>query len=214
MAKKTKYKAKPSGPFSDDDAQVIGVYLQQKFPDGKFTPHDVVHAAQAKSSPIHAYFEWDDTRAAQLYRVRQARKLITCLVVVVDDTPVSQYVSVSAKVSGEDTRQYWDVEEAKDAKDIWDSVLDEALMGLEAWRQRYKSFTQLTELKPVFDAINKVTQWRKGHGNQKESSKKSHKKRQGASASNSGLRGKNNNTPPRIRHSKNNNTRNVPSARK
>lgn len=43
---------------------------------GKITPAAVVEAARAKNSPLHRYFEWDNTKAAQLYREDQARALI------------------------------------------------------------------------------------------------------------------------------------------
>lgn len=42
-------------------------------------------------------------------------------------------------------------------EDIWDSVLNEAKQGLVSWKSRYERFKKLTELDPVFKAINKVT---------------------------------------------------------
>jgi len=37
---------------------------------------NVVKSARSKSSPLHAQFEWDDTKAGHEYRLQQARGLI------------------------------------------------------------------------------------------------------------------------------------------
>jgi len=43
---------------------------------GKLTPDDVLAAAQDEASPPHELFEWDDTEAARLWRIEQARAVI------------------------------------------------------------------------------------------------------------------------------------------
>lgn len=43
---------------------------------GRFAPNDVVEAARDEDSPLHAFFEWDDSLAAEAHRVEQARRLI------------------------------------------------------------------------------------------------------------------------------------------
>lgn len=48
--------------------------LQNK--EGKLTPTEVIESARAKTSPLHSLFEWDNGRAADSYRIQQARELI------------------------------------------------------------------------------------------------------------------------------------------
>ena len=43
---------------------------------GRLDPQSVVAAARNKKSPLHKQFEWDDTKAAEKYRLEQARELI------------------------------------------------------------------------------------------------------------------------------------------
>lgn len=43
---------------------------------GTLEPAQVVDSAAAPQSPLHHYFEWDDTEAARQHRLNQARYLI------------------------------------------------------------------------------------------------------------------------------------------
>ena len=45
--------------------------------DGVLLPEHVVKDARRKTSPLHDLFEWNDTAAAQKYRLQQARRVIT-----------------------------------------------------------------------------------------------------------------------------------------
>lgn len=43
---------------------------------GLLAPADLVEAARPETSPLHRYFQWDDTEAAKQYRIVQARGLL------------------------------------------------------------------------------------------------------------------------------------------
>lgn len=51
---------------------------------GRLTPAEVVDAARNPKSPLHAYFEWDNDRAADAYRLGQARQLIRSVKITID----------------------------------------------------------------------------------------------------------------------------------
>lgn len=53
---------------------------------GILTPDDVVMDARDESSPLHAFFTWDDTEAAHQFRLDQARTLIRNVKVEVTTT--------------------------------------------------------------------------------------------------------------------------------
>lgn len=59
--------------------------------NGRLVPADVVEAARDPESPLHHHFEWDDSEAAQRYRITQARTLIRSVLVeiTVRDVPLS-----------------------------------------------------------------------------------------------------------------------------
>lgn len=50
--------------------------------NGELTPSVVVDAARPKGAPLHPVFEWDNKKAAEAYRVDQARNLIRAVEIV------------------------------------------------------------------------------------------------------------------------------------
>lgn len=56
---------------------------------GTLTPQRVVKAAEDERSPLHDYFEWDDTKASDKYRLLQARVLIKRVRVVIETTELA-----------------------------------------------------------------------------------------------------------------------------
>jgi hypothetical protein len=82
------------------DPQEIGEALK-KIADannGLLKPSSVVKAAADKGSRLHQYFEWDDAKAANSYRVSQARAIIRSVIITRDDEntpPIRAFVSIS-----------------------------------------------------------------------------------------------------------------------
>ncbi len=133
---------------TDSEAERVGRYLESQFPSGKFTPQDVVDVAKSRSSPIHDYFEWENERAANLYRVRQARRLIREISVVVEDHDIRAFHSVYVKAV--DRNSYVNTEECLNTQDLWIQVLQTALREVKGWSERYRMYR---ELDPVRNAI-------------------------------------------------------------
>lgn len=63
------------------DAQDVGQRLEQLRRELRrpITAEDIVDDAKAKSSQLHAFFEWDDTIAAHKWRVAQTGRMIGSL---------------------------------------------------------------------------------------------------------------------------------------
>ena len=83
--KKKQYFARVGSPFKKGEAQKYGerleyITLKNR---GRVTPEMVVEEAKLKSSVFHNYFEWNNTEAAEQYRLQQARSLINHIVEVV-----------------------------------------------------------------------------------------------------------------------------------
>ncbi len=59
---------------------------------GQITPDQVIEAAKNESSALHGFFIWDNSEAARLYRVDQARDLIRRVRIVVTTNARPIYV--------------------------------------------------------------------------------------------------------------------------
>lgn len=103
--------------------------------DGRLTPDDVVEEASSPKSPLHQFFEWDNTVAAYKYRLEQARELIKTVTVVVhvshsETVKVPFYMRDAqkpAKVQG-----YVSMDELRNDPEAAKASLEYALAGIES----------------------------------------------------------------------------------
>lgn len=139
--------------------QSVNDLLRQEFEqvralsnDGRLHPEKAVAwARQHKRSALHARLEWDDTVAAEAWRVEQVRGLIRVVVEAVPPSarPVRVYVSrPSDRAHG---GGYQTTAEALAAARA--ELVNEALNTLVRLRDRY---THLPELGPLFDGVDRL----------------------------------------------------------
>lgn len=66
--------------ITEEVIQTIAALEDRK---GRLQPDDVLEEAESPDSPLHPFFEWDDSAAARAFRLSQARVLITRVKIVV-----------------------------------------------------------------------------------------------------------------------------------
>lgn len=116
-------------------------------------PEEIVDKARDENTELHKCFEWDDTKAAEKYRIYQARQIVCHLIVKeVDDTVQKPEVRVFYKT--DNTEGYKPVEYIMRNEDEYHKLLDRALTELKAFQRKYST---LKELDGLFDAINALT---------------------------------------------------------
>lgn len=145
-----KYKFRPNSPYKDDDADAIGKFLEQKFPDKKFNSRDVVEIARPKNSPIHDYFEWDDTIAAERYRIRQAQQLVAALYIEITDSSITKAYEA---LRIEDVKDNVFVDQKTIETDVYltDQVIQIAYKQLIHWKLKNEKYRDV--FGGVLDAI-------------------------------------------------------------
>lgn len=112
------------------------------------TPENVLEYASDESSELHKCFEWNDSIAANKYRLQQARSVIQYLVVTDEKKerePVRVFQITSQPNVYQTTRFFLE------QPDEYEALLKRAKEELAAFKKRYKS---LTELETVFEAID------------------------------------------------------------
>ena len=117
------------------------------------TPAQVVAAASAVDSPLHRFFQWDDTAAAAENRLNQARMLLRSIEVVVIGTKgreINARVFLHSSIRG---RRYIAARDALTDPGTRAEILERALAEARSWRDRYR---HLHELSGVFAALDRA----------------------------------------------------------
>ena len=144
-------------PSRGMDAHAVGNELERLEAQlGPLNPDHVVEAARKKRSAMHAAFEWDDTKAAQIGRKAQARQLLGGIVVIFEDMePVRRFIKVvtqpedpADKVAG-----YVTLQTAMSNTNQRAAILKRAKGELAAFRQKYKGLQELAAVIEVIDSL-------------------------------------------------------------
>ena len=116
----------------------------------KVTPQEVLDKARDENTELHKCFEWDDSVAAEKYRLRQASDIIRNLVFIKkkkEDEPIRCFQITTEKNTYQPTQKFL-VQE-----DEYQALLKRAKAELESFKRRYAT---LTELESIFEAIEEL----------------------------------------------------------
>lgn len=117
---------------------------------GEFTPMEVLEKAKDETTELHKCFEWNDSIAAEKYRLEQAKNIIRMLVYE-KETKEQQTVRYYAKT--ETKHVYQPTKQFLVQEDEYQWLLRRALAELEAFKNKYHT---LTELESIFDAMETI----------------------------------------------------------
>lgn len=135
--------------------------------DKKLTAEIVVKEAKPKSHPLHPCFEWNNVKAGREYRLQQARNLIRCVKVEVgeaeDKKEYRAFVNVSFNKDGHLSHNPFDrkksyyvsVSDAMANSKIRNYTIEQALIELERWKDKYAEFSELASLFEMIDVLKK-----------------------------------------------------------
>ena len=135
-------------------AEVAGKVMEQiEEKHGEVTKELFLEASRPEDSPTHNCFEWDDSVAAEKYRLNQAYHVILDLeITIAEDTSGSlspAYVNVIQKTSKESAK-YRSLEVAMSDDELRANVIANALREFEQTKQKYSHLVELTD---IFKAI-------------------------------------------------------------
>jgi len=146
----------PGAATDADAAKRVGEHLEnlRQFHKGELTPEDILDDAKHDNSPLHSYFEWSDSSAAQQHRLQQARGLIRSVVAVYvsDDKPAVRqraYVHIPEPSAP----HYRETGHAMSQKKTRELVLQRAWREFQSWRKRYKDLKEFSDLFEAADQI-------------------------------------------------------------
>jgi hypothetical protein len=140
------------GAYVNANAQVVGEELQrlQHENGGRLTPRVVVEAARPITSPLHPCLEWDDVRAAELFREDQARHVARSVRIVTgtgDDQKLQRaFVNVIEIIDEEEQHGYVPMARVISDAALYQQVIEQAAKDLRSWENRYEQFTELADI--------------------------------------------------------------------
>ncbi len=144
-----KYTFRDDGPVAIKNAakanpQKIGEELARvaKANSGHLTPKAVVETAKNPRSSLHKLFEWDDAKAADSWRLEQAREIVRVIRISEDDAePVRAFLSIGDKAG----TSYRTASDVSASRDLQLAVLRQAERDLEAFERRYRDLEDICE---------------------------------------------------------------------
>jgi hypothetical protein len=124
--------------------------------DGVLTAELVLREAKKKTSPLHTYFQWDDSEAAKQYRLIQAGDLIRRVKVTYSPREdvsykVRAFFNVVSTEEGEESMNiYVPIKDALNTPSYREQLLAEAKRDSETFVKKYKV---LNEVKDIINTI-------------------------------------------------------------
>jgi hypothetical protein len=132
---------------------VIAAITSLRRGDGTIHPEDVVESARATDSPLHTYFEWDDSAAAAAYRIDQARHLlrvtVTHLPTGSESTRVRAFVSLSTDAG------YRPIGAVLINSQHRQQLLADARAEMERFERKYGHLTELAEVITAMRSVDR-----------------------------------------------------------
>ena len=157
-----RYRAADGATFNDKDAVVIGRELSRL--GETITPHQVVDTARRPASPLHRFFEWQDSVAAEKFRLSQARHVVNHLTIEVkmpsgQVKPLKAFYSQMVEREDDDgeivaERKYLSITLVQREPVSANNAITQAKSELLAWKVRWQDYSDY--FGPVIDAIQTI----------------------------------------------------------
>lgn len=160
------YRAAKGATFGDEQAQVLGEFFQ-RFSDknGGINPKEVLKIA--RDTLLYSYLEWDDTKAADKWRLGQVYNILGHIEgeITADDGTVYYHrafypVSISVTYGKEEPAEpitvsvYMGTKTILEDEKLRSQTLQDVLNRFRYYRNTYREFK---ELNTIFEAIDQTT---------------------------------------------------------
>lgn len=163
MQEKFSWKACTQFPVNPKVAADTIKNLQHRLGRDIITAKELLDESRDPNAPLHSCFEWDDSIAAEKYRLEQARKLIASVEIrYVDDyqkqtTPVRCFVNVQS-VAPKREGLFAYIEAVLQNPDYRKQMLSNALIELRNFQKKYSDLKELSGVNKAIDEFAETIQ--------------------------------------------------------
>ena len=122
--------------------------------NGILRAEDVIEAARPTESPLHNKFTWEDSQAAHLWRLEEARRLIRVTVQYIGGDKDSSLTRVFVSLKPDRQNEgggYRTTVSVMSSAEMRKQMMKDAYEEMESFQQKYK---MLQELEEVFKAMS------------------------------------------------------------
>lgn len=136
--------------------KIEGVYkadaqkVADEIGEGRITPKEVLEKAKDENSELHKCFEWNDSIAAEKYRLQQAGNILRMLVFTpksAESPPLRIFHITEVRNVYQPTTMFLK------NQDEYQSLLKRAINELNAFKQKYHTLSELEEIFKMIDEI-------------------------------------------------------------
>lgn len=130
--------------------------LQKRLGRDDITAKELLDDSRADNAPLHSCFTWDDTVAAEKWRVYEAGHIIRSIVVIEPNrdgessAPVRAFINVTP-VAPKKQGNYVAINVAMMKEEYRRQALSNALIELRNFQRKYQAYDELSK---IFEAIN------------------------------------------------------------
>lgn len=119
-------------------------------------PEQVLNKAKDETCELHKCFDWDDSSAAEKYRLFQARNVINHLIVIkheTDDEEKKEPVQFRVMLKNDSSREsgYKQTITMIKNEDEYKRMLEQAYRELHAFKEKYNCLSELAEILALID---------------------------------------------------------------
>lgn len=133
----------------------------QRQNNGLLDPQMVVDYARNPETALHSRFEWDDTEAAEKYRLWQARQIIRMELVVIEEPvtkqtiQIRQYVSLPSDriITGRERKGYREITSVLKDDEKRQELFEAAKQDMIIFKRKYQMLQQVSK---VINAIDEI----------------------------------------------------------
>ena len=157
-----RYLAERGSRLSTEAVNILGERFVTLAERDRLTPEEVVNDARPDDSPIHPYFEWDDSVAAEKWRREQAGfYLRTIEVIPAEQTePVRAFHVVTVKRDGETLHTYKPFAEVVSNREWLKEIIDNKRREMVACQRQLRQYNQFTKVvqavQVVIDELDRI----------------------------------------------------------
>ena len=137
------WKIKSLAKGIDPDKAIKELEKVQKI-HGSLTAQNVLNVAQKKTSPLHKLFEWDNSKAAEKYRMHQARVLINNVEIKYISDGEERHVPAYEIVKTDGGQQYKHIESL--THDEIEYVRQQTINSLNILKVKLKVYNQFEKV--------------------------------------------------------------------